>query len=153
MLNDLFIDDKERNKCTVVPDSVDWWRSRIKKWKEWFILNLFVLIMHEGRNQKDFVEIMPPRTPKMFSFTVSSMVSPICLFGSNFPVFLMAISFFVFFVSSSMRFAHSTAHFATFSKFSWLCSVISVWSFSFSPSFHFCLYKFNNIFWSSSFVL
>ena len=69
---------------------------------------------HGSWDQKDLVEIMPPSTPRMFWFTVSSMVSPMCRLGSNLPVFFMAISFFVFFVSSSIRLAHSTAHFDIF---------------------------------------
>ena len=118
-----------------------------------FITYRWYFIINQCHHQNALVETIAPKTDSMFSFTVSSVVSEICLLGSIFPVFFIASYFLFFFVSSSILFPHSKAHFPIFSKFSWLCSTTSDWFLNFSPLFHFCLYRFNNIFCSSSLVL
>ena len=98
-----------------------------------------ISIINQYYHQNAFVETIAPKTDSIFSFTVSSVVSEMCLFGSIFPVFFMASYFLFFFVSSSILLPHSTAHFPIFSKFSWLCSTTSSWFLNLSPLFHFCL--------------
>jgi len=103
-------------------------------------------------NQKDWVNINPPKIPRIFSLTVYSIVSPMCLLGSIFPVFLMASSFLSFLVSSSILLDHSLQCCPILLQLSPLLSVIYSWSFNFSVLFHLDLYKFSSIFCSSSFV-
>lgn len=87
-------------------------------------------------NQKDWVEIMPPRMPRMLWLAASSMASLMCRLGSSLPVFLMVSYLRSLLVSSSMRLPQSSHHLATFLMCSPLSSVVSSWSFSLSGLFH-----------------